>query len=112
MSNKHKTGGIVYSTNPGFHYTEEQVNPVTLPPQQQNLRIMLDRKQRGGKQVTVITGFIGSSVDLENLGKLLKSKCGTGGTVKDGEILIQGDNRLKALDFLSNEGYKTKQAGG
>lgn len=113
MSKKNKPSGIVYSTNPDFNfrYTDDP-EPVTLPPQQQNLRVMLDRKQRGGKQVTLITGFVGSQADLEDLGRLLKSKCGVGGSAKDNEILVQGDFRAKTMEILTKAGYKTKLAGG
>jgi translation initiation factor 1 len=113
MSKKNKPLGVVYSTNPEFQYHYDEVEePETLPPQMQNLRVSLDRKQRGGKQVTLVTGFVGKQDDLETLGKQLKSKCGTGGAVKDNEILIQGDFRIKVLEFLTGAGYKAKQAGG
>jgi len=105
--------GVVYSTNPDFGYerdrTEEQD---TLPTNRQDLRVMLDKKQRAGKSVTLITGFVGREEHLKELGKFLKTKCGVGGTVKDGEILIQGDFRTKILDILRKEGYKAKQSGG
>lgn len=105
-------GGIMYSTDPSFVYEEEEQETVKLPNQQQDLRVMLDRKNRGGKGVTLVTGFVGSAEDLETLAKMLKSKCGVGGGAKDGEILIQGDFRDKVLQILVKEGYKVKKSGG
>jgi len=105
--------GVVYSTNQDFDYENEQKeNLETLPANQQKLYISLDRKNRKGKAVTLISGFEGSEEDLKDLGKLLKSKCGVGGSVKEGDILLQGDHRKKALEILQNEGYKAKQSGG
>jgi translation initiation factor 1 len=105
--------GMVYSTNPDFQYENDSDDEQdTLPPRQQNLRVMLDRKKRKGKSVTLVTGFVGSDSDLKDLGKLLKSKCGVGGTVKEGEILIQGDFCNRAIEILKNEGYKVKRSGG
>ena len=105
---------VVYSTNPNFNYQEasdEQVD--TLAPPQQRLYVSIDRKQRAGKEVTLVEGFVGSDEDLKELGKLLKSKCGVGGSAKDGEILIQGKLKQKVYDLLITAGYsQTKQKGG
>ncbi|PLX11889.1 MAG: translation initiation factor [Marinilabiliales bacterium] len=105
---------VVYSTNPDFQYEKEEDKvEETLPPQQQKLKIFLDRKQRKGKTVSLISGFTGTEEDLKDLAKLLKTKCGAGGSAKDGEIIIQGDFRDKILNILQAEGYtNTKKAGG
>lgn len=105
--------GIVFSTNPDqqISFVEEELLE-TIKPNLQNLRVQLDKKQRGGKAVTLITGFIGSEEDLKSLGKMLKSKCGVGGSAKDQEILIQGDFRKKIIELLQLEGYKVKSIGG
>jgi translation initiation factor 1 len=103
---------IVYSTNQSFNYHIPEKEEATLPPQQQDLRIMISKKGRGGKTVTLIIGFVGKEDDLQALGKHLKSKCGVGGSAKDGEIILQGDVREKALALLLQEGYKAKKSGG
>ncbi len=105
-------GGIMYSTNPDFDFPEEEIIETTVPNKQQDLRVSLDRKNRGGKAVTLITGFRGSDDALQQLGKMLKTKCGVGGAAKDGEIIIQGDFRDKVLALLLKEGFKVKKAGG
>ena len=112
MNKKKDQSGIIYSTNPDYNY----VKPVyagnnIVPPAQQDLRIWLEKKG-GGKIATVIKGFIGSEDKLSELGKSLKSKCSVGGTAKNGEIILQGDQRDKVITLLSKEGYKAKKAGG
>lgn len=107
-----KRDGVVYSTADNFEFTYQQSDEaVTLPAKQQNLKVFLDKSMRAGKQVTLVSGFIGTKDDLESLGKMLKSKCGVGGSVKDGEVIIQGDHRDKIILILQKEGYKAKRAG-
>jgi len=102
--------GVVFSTNPDFAYEEETVQEeITLEPSKQNLIVSIDRKGRGGKQVTLVTGFIGSQDDLADLGRALKVKCGVGGSAKDGEITIQGDFRDRVVALLKEMGYKAKR---
>ena len=104
--------GVVYSTNQNFEYSSNQFEEIeSLEKAKQNLRVQLDKSGRAGKQVTLVTGFIGNQEDLDSLTKLLKTKCGVGGSAKDGEILIQGDVREKVLAILEKEGYKAKRSG-
>ena len=101
---------MVYSTNPNFQFiTEEEQEPQTLEPSRQRLIVSIDRKGRGGKQVTLVSGFVGTQEDLAALGKQLKVKCGVGGTAKDGEITIQGDLRDKVTELLKGMGYNAKR---
>lgn len=108
MSKKNKpdTKGFVYSTDPNFSFEEEQTTVETLLAAQQKLKVKLDTKHRAGKAVTLVEGFVGREDDLEDLGKKLKSFCGTGGSAKDGEIIVQGDQREKVLQWLLKNGYK------
>ncbi len=110
MKNERKNRiNVVYSTNPDYNYEYFQEEIIeTLPPEQQSLRVQYDSKQRKGKTVTLIQGFIGSENDLKELAKLLKNKCGTGGSVKDGEIIIQGEVKEKVLRILKDEHYRAK----
>ena len=102
--------GVVFSTNPDFNYEEETVQQQeTLEPSKQNLIVSIDRKGRGGKQVTLVTGFVGSADDLAELGRTLKVKCGVGGSAKDGEITIQGDFRDRIVTLLKDMGYRAKR---
>ncbi len=97
---------VVYSTNPNYNYiTEEEAEEETLPKQQQKLRIQIEKNHRGGKTVTIVRGFIGTDDDLKALAKLLKTRCGVGGSAKEGEIIIQGDFRTKVIELLTKEGY-------
>jgi translation initiation factor 1 len=114
MSKKNKERiNVVYSTNPNFSYqVESEEEQESLAPQFQKLYVSIDKKQRAGKEVTLIEGFVGAEEDLKELGKLLKNKCGVGGTVKDGEILIQGNFREKIMEILIKEGYQVKRKGG
>lgn len=109
--NKSQGGGLVYSTKPNYRPEEEESSEETLAPAQQDLRVWLEKNHRGGKTATIIKGFVGKDEDLEQLGKTLKTKCGTGGSVKDGEIIIQGDHRDKIMTLLSTLGYRGKKAG-
>ena len=105
--------GTVYSTNPDFQYNNDvEGEQETLAPTRQDLRVQLDKKQRNGKKATLITGFIGTDEDLKALAKLLKTKCGVGGSAKDGEILIQGDFCNKVIEILKTENYRVKRSGG
>ena len=111
--NKNKRENIVYSTSESFEYQHDEGQEAeTLPPQQQDLRVMLDKKARKGKQVTLVTGFVGTEDDLKELGKKLKSKCGAGGAAKEGEVMVQGDFRDKVLEILRSDGYQAKKSGG
>ncbi|MDR2283282.1 MAG: translation initiation factor [Sphingobacterium sp.] len=110
---KQRYEGIVYSTDSSFSYDEELETEIeTLPKEKQKLKVLLDRKSRKGKVVTVVEGFIGKDSDFQDLAKLLKQKCGVGGTAKDGEILIQGDFKQKVFEILTTAGYSVKQVGG
>ena len=110
---KKKKINVVYSTNPDYSYDfDEDKEEETLDPRNQNLYVSIDRKKRAGKEVTLIEGFIGELEDMKDLAKVLKSKCGVGGAVKDGDILIQGKFKDKVYDILVKEGYSVKKKGG
>ncbi|MEX2596025.1 MAG: translation initiation factor [Salibacteraceae bacterium] len=113
MAKKNKKGGFVYSTNPDFSTdnNDDEQNE-TLPSNEQKLHLHRETKGRGGKAVVIVRGFVGSDTDLADLGKKIKAHCGTGGSSKDGEIIIQGDQRTKVKEYLETQGYKTKIVGG
>ncbi|HLZ86442.1 MAG TPA: translation initiation factor, partial [Puia sp.] len=102
---KANSNGIVYSTDPDFRVEEESAPQESLLPKQQKLKVRLDTRQRAGKAVTLVEGFIGAAAELEDLGRRLKTHCGTGGSVKDGEIIIQGDQRDKITQWLIAKGF-------
>ncbi len=105
--------GVVFSTDPNYEYSDEQsAAEESLDPKQQELRVWLDRKHRGGKVATIVKGFRGAESELKELAKMLKSRCGVGGAHKDGEIIIQGDHCDKVVELLAKSGYKSKRAGG
>lgn len=109
MANKKERVNVVYSTNPNFQYEYEEEEQIeTLAPEKQNLRVTLDSKQRNGKTVTLVQGFVGTDDDLKDLAKLLKNKCGVGGSVKDGQIIIQGELKEKVLAILRDNYYRVK----
>ena len=109
MSKKNRPVGVVFSTNPDYQYQyDDEPEAETLAPEKQRLRVSLDRHHRGGKTVTLVTGFIGTDDDLQALGKLLKSRCGVGGAAKDGEIIVQGEHVEKVKQILAAEGYGIK----
>lgn len=113
MGKKNKGNNwVVYSTDPDFEPEENNYDEETLDPGEQTLYVSIDRKQRKGKEVTLVEGFVGQEDDLKDLGKLLKSKCGVGGTVKEGCVLIQGSLKEKVADILRQEGYQVKLKGG
>ena len=97
--------GMVYSTNPDYHFENDEEEIETLPRQQQKLRVRIEKNHRGGKTVTIVAGFVGSEDDLKELGRLLKTKCGVGGSQKDGEVLVQGNFKEKVIQILKQEGY-------
>ena len=105
-------GGFVFSTNKDFEFKSDSESTETLSPNKQRLEAHLDRKNRGGKVATIVRGFEGTEDDLKTLGKLLKTKCGVGGAVKDNEIIIQGNFRDKVMEILKSEGYNVKRVGG
>ena len=111
--NKKRRVNVVYSTNPDFGYDQDEFqDEETLAPSEQLLYVSIDRKQRGGKEVTLVEGFVGTDEDLKDLAKFLKSKCGVGGAAKNGEILVQGKFKDKVADLLEGKGYRVKKKGG
>ena len=113
MSKQKNSGGFVYSTNPDFQFEQNDAPNETLAPAAQKLRIQLETKHRGGKTASVVLGFVGKDEDLEKIAKQLKNICGTGGSVKDGEIIIQGDHRDKIIQWFLKNGFKdVKKTGG
>lgn len=114
MAKKNKNRvDVVYSTNPDFSFShEDDAAAETLAPEDQHLKVMIDRKQRKGKEVTLITGFVGTEEDLKELGKTIKQKCGVGGSTKEGEIIVQGNQVTKVMDYLQDENYNVKKSGG
>lgn len=105
---KKRPSGVVYSTNPDYEYRYDDLEPeaATLPPQQQRLKVSLEKHHRGGKTVTLVRGFVGADDDLQTLARSLKTRCGVGGSAKDGEIVIQGDLQQKVRELLATDGYR------